>query len=172
MPTQNLDIISVNLWQMVVSLANLVLLFLIVKKFLYKPVKKMLESRQSAIEKDYADAREAKEQALADRDKYQEQLCSAKGEADLIIQNAVTLAEDREQEILDNAKRRADGIVLQAQQEAEQERRRADHEIKEQIVEVSSLLTEKLLERELSEDDHRHFINEFIESIGDGNEAT
>lgn len=172
MPTQNLDIISVNLWQMAVSLVNLVLLFLIVKKFLYKPVKKMLESRQSAIEKDYDDAQKAKEQAQADRDRYEEQLHSAKAEADRVIQAAVSLAEDREKAILDEAKSRADGIVLQAQQEAEQERRRSEHEIKQQIVEVSSLLTEKLLERELSAEDHRHFVDEFMESLGDGYEAT
>ena len=62
---QNLDVISVNLWQLLVSLVNLVLLFLIVKKFLYKPVKNMLETRQSNIEGQYAAADEAKKQAFA-----------------------------------------------------------------------------------------------------------
>ena len=49
---QSLDVISVNIWQILASLANLVLLFLMVKKFLYKPVKKMLEQRQNAIQSD------------------------------------------------------------------------------------------------------------------------
>ena len=53
---QTLDVISINLWQVLVSLANLVLLFLLVKKFLYKPVKEMLEQRQSTIDGEYAAA--------------------------------------------------------------------------------------------------------------------
>ena len=54
---QTLDVISVNIWQMAVSLANLVLLFLIVKRFLYKPVKNMLALRRSRIDAEYSDAR-------------------------------------------------------------------------------------------------------------------
>ena len=42
---QNLDIISVNIWQILISLINLLLLFLIIKKFLYKPVKKFIAQR-------------------------------------------------------------------------------------------------------------------------------
>ena len=56
---QSLDVISVNIWQMLASLANLVLIFLLVKKFLYKPVKKMLETRQNAIQSDYDAAEDA-----------------------------------------------------------------------------------------------------------------
>ena len=40
-----------------------------------------------------------------------------------------------------------------------------------EIVEVSSLLTEKMLEREVSADDHKRFIDSFIEGIGDENAA-
>ena len=43
---QTLDVISVNLWQILISLINLFLLFLILKKFLFKPVKKVLDQRQ------------------------------------------------------------------------------------------------------------------------------
>ena len=68
---QTLDVISVNIWQMLVSLANLVLIFLMVKKFLYKPVMKMLSERQSTINKDYDAADEAKRQAMSDKIKYE-----------------------------------------------------------------------------------------------------
>ena len=42
---QSLDIISINIWQILISLCNLVLLFLILKKFLYKPVHNVLAQR-------------------------------------------------------------------------------------------------------------------------------
>lgn len=167
---QSLDIISVNLWQMLVSLANLVLLFWLVKKFLYKPVKKMLETRQKTIEDDYAAASTAKEQALRDQEAYSEQLLGAKREADTLIKNAVELANNREREILAEAKTKADGIRRQAENDAALERKKAEEGIKREIVEVSTLLTEKLLEREVSAEDHHRFVDSFIESIGDGDD--
>ncbi len=169
---QNLSIISVNLWQMLVSLANLVLLFLIIKKFLYKPVKKMLETRQKTIEDDYSAAQEAKEQAQRDQQAYNEQLQGAKQEADRLIKRAVDLANDREREILSEAKAKADGIRRQAENDAALERKKAEDGIKREIVEVSSILTEKLLEREVSSDDHRRFVDSFIESIGDSDDRS
>ncbi len=164
---QSLDVISVNIWQMLVSLANLVLLFLMVKKFLYKPVTKMLEARQNTIKKDYDDANEAKEQALNDKIKYEEKLREAKNEADTVIKNAVGIASEREKEIIAEAKAKADSIVRQAENEAILERKKAEDAVKKEIVEVSSLLTEKVLEREVTAADHQRFIDSFIESIGD-----
>lgn len=168
---QTLDVISVNLWQMVVSLANLVLLFLIVKKFLYKPVKKMLETRQNAIEGEYDAARSAKDKALADQQAYEEQLRGAKTQADQVIKSAVDTAQLREKEMLADAKKKADGIVRQAEADAALERKKAEDDIKSAIVEISSLLTEKLLEREVSSDDHKQLIDSFIENIGDSHDA-
>ena len=169
---QHLDIISVNLWQMLVSLLNLVLLFLLVKKFLYQPVKTMLDSRQKTIEDDYAAASAAKEQALADQAAYNKRLQDAKREADTLIKNAVDLANNREREIVAEAKRKAEGIVRRAESDAALERKKAEDGIKREIVEVSSLLTEKLLQREVSASDHQHFVDSFIESIGDSDDRT
>ncbi len=164
---QSLDVISVNIWQMLASLANLVLIFVLVKKFLYKPVKKMLAARTDAIQSDYDAAKEAKDKALADMAAYEEKLSGAKAEADNVIKSAVNTASEREKEIIAEAKIKADGIVRQAENDAELERKKAEDGIRKEIVEISSLLTEKMLEREVSDADHQHFIDSFIESIGE-----
>lgn len=163
---QNLDVISINLWQLLVSLANLVLLFLIVKRFLYKPVKNMLEARQSNIEGQYAAADEAKKQAFADRDAYEQKLALAKDEADGIIQSAVSIAKAREKEIVAAARADAEIIVRQAEEQASLEMIKAEGAIREEIVDVSAKLTEKLLEREINSDDHKKLIDSFIDEIG------
>ncbi len=168
---QTLDIISVNIWQIIFSLANLLLIFLIVKKFLYKPVKKMLESRQNTIDKEYSEATAAKEQALASQKTYEEKLQGAQAEADSVIKNAVSIAGQREKDIISQAKEEAEEIRRQAREDAELERKKAEDDIKREIVEVSSILTEKMLEREVSMDDHKNFIDSFIESIGDEDDA-
>ena len=164
---QTLDVISVNLWQMVASLANLVILFLLVKKFLYKPVKKMLEDRQNTIDGDYDAASKAKEQAEADKLAYEEKLKTAKGEADKMIKSAADIATERERQILEDAKAKADGIIRQAEANAALELKKAEDGIKKEIVSVSSALTEKMLEREVNSEDHKKLIDSFIESIGE-----
>ncbi len=164
---QSLDVISINLWQILVSLVNLLLLFLIIKKFLYKPVKKMLENRQKAIDDDYAAAKDSNEQALLNKKAYEEKLSGAKAEADSVIQSAVSVAKAREKEILDKAKEEANIIVTQAKEDAALEIKKAEEGIKQEIVSVSTKLTEKLLEREITEADHKQIIDSFIEEIGE-----
>ena len=168
---QTLDVISVNIWQMVAALANLVLIFVMVKKFLYKPVKKMLDKRQSTIDGQYSAANQAREDAQADRLAYEEKLKNAKQEADAVIKSAVDTATEREKEIVADAKEKAEGIIRQAQTEAALEIRKAEQGIKKEIVDVSAALTEKLLEREISAEDHKNLIDSFIEGIGDKNDG-
>lgn len=168
---QTLDVISVNLWQILVSLLNLVLIFFIVKKLFYLRVKSMLDKRQSTIDGDYAAAKEAKDAAESDLIAYREKLDGANEEADRLIKNAVDIASAREREILADAKVKADGIIRRAENDAILERKKAEDGIKKEIVEVSSLLTEKMLEREITADDHKKLIDSFIESIGDGDGA-
>ena len=164
---QTLDVISVNLWDILFSLLNLALLYFIVRRFLYQPVKKMLNARQSAIEGDYAKAREAKEKALSDQKIYEEKLLAADKEAELVIADAVTAAGRREKEILDKAREDAHGILEQARADAALEKKKSEESIKEEIVVVSSLLTEKMLEREVSLADHRKLIDSFLDDLGD-----
>lgn len=164
---QTLDVISINLWQILASLLNLLILFLIVKKFLYNPVKKMLENRQATIDGDYKKAEEAKIEALTDKKAYEEKLSDAKREADSVIKSAVDIAHSREEEILNEAKEKAEGIIKQAEVQIALERRKAEEELRREIVSVSTALTEKMLEREISADDHKNMIDSFIEGIGE-----
>lgn len=170
---QSLEVISINLWQILISLANLVILFLIIKKFLFKPVKKMLAKRQSDMESQYSAAKQAKDTALADKQAWEQKLQNANEEADSIIQTAASKAQIRGDKIVSDAREKADGIVRQAQTAAKLERKKADDEIKKEIVDISAVLTEKMLGREINTQDHRAMIDSFIEGLGDddaGNE--
>ena len=167
---QNLDVISFNIWDTLISLANLVLLFLIVKKFLYKPVKNVLKARQNEIESRYNKAENAEKQANQNREQWENILSGANAKSDEIIKNATDNAKMRSESIVNDAKKQAEGIVRQAEQEAILERKKATDGIKREIVEVSSALTSKMLEREINKDDHRTLIDEFIEEIGESYE--
>ena len=170
---QTLDIISVNLWQILISLCNLLILFLIVKRFLYRPVQNMLKKRQETVDAQYANAKEAETAALADKEAWAEKRRDAEMEAAELVRNAAERANQRGEEILSDAKEKAQRMLSQAKVEAEMEKAKAQGEIKEEIADVSALLAEKLLERELQEEDHRRLIDGFLadmekESHGEG----
>ena len=165
------EIISVNIWQIVVSLLNLLLLFLIVKKFLFKPVKKVIDSRQAKIDEQYAEAEEALSSAKESERELNEKLSVAHKTADEIVKEATELGERRKEKLLDDAHTEADAIIRQARADAELEKKKAEEDIKAQIIDVSSALTEKLIEREIKVEDHRKLIDSFISDMGELNDA-
>ena len=166
---QHSDIISVNLWQIVVSLLNLLIIFLILKRFLFKPVKKILKSRQDAVDERYAQAENAINDAEAKQAELTKRLDAAQAEADNIIKDATMTAERRREKIENEARENAESIIRQAKNEAELEKKKAESEIKEQIVVVSTALTEKLIEREINEEDHHKLIDSVISEMEGNN---
>ncbi len=164
---QTLEIISVNLWQILISLANLLLIFLILKKFLWKPVKKVMEQRQAMVDKQFADAADAEEKANADKAEWAAKLAGADDEAKSRIAAADETARRHGDRIVADAKDKAQGIIRQAEAEAELERQKAMASIKEEITSVSAELAEKLLEREVNPDDHARMIESFLDEVGD-----
>ena len=167
---QNLDVISVNVWAILASLANLLILTLIVKKFLFKPVKKIVDSRRAAIDDDYAQAKAAREAAEEDRLNYEAAMAAARQTSDQIIADATRTAEHRAGEIVAEAREKATEIRRQAETDAVLERKKAEDDMKREIADVSVQLTGKLLEREIDESDHRALIGSFLQEIGADND--
>ena len=64
MSVQSLDIISVNLWQILISLANLLIITFILKRFLFKRVQAVLTARQEQVSKIYGEAEESRNAAV------------------------------------------------------------------------------------------------------------
>ena len=164
---QSLEIVSVNIWQILISLANLTILYLGLKKFLYKPVKAVIEGRKAAIAKSYADAEEARNSANAARDEYAAKLATAHGKADEIIHDATVIANRRGDKIVSDAREKAEEIVRQGEMEAAMEKKKAMASIRRDITDVSAAMTEQLLKREMKDGDHRNMIDEFLKGVGE-----
>ncbi len=162
---QYLDVISVNIWNVVISLCNLLLLTWIVKKFLFKRVQKVLAQRREAIDADYAQAQTAREQAEEDRLNYAAAMAAAQQTSDQIIADASRTAEYRSNEIIGEAREKAADIRRQAEEDAKLERKKAEADMRREIADVSAQLTGKLLEREITEKDHRALIDSFLQEI-------
>jgi F-type H+-transporting ATPase subunit b len=160
-----LDVISVNIWAILASLANLLLLTWIIKKFLFKPVKKIMDARRAAIDEDYAQAKTAREEAEETRRSYDAAMAAAKMTGDQIIADANRAAEFRSNEIVAEAREKASEIRRQAEEDAVLERKKAEDEMKHEIANVSAQLTGKLLQREINEEDHRTLIDSFLNDL-------
>ena len=167
---QTLGVISINLWQVLISLGNLVILFLLLKKFLYKPVTKMLADRQSELDARYKAAEEAESSAEENRKIWSEKMDRADAEAEGILREASEKAGAKSERIVSEAKEKAREIMSRAEEEARLEYLKAQDDIKVEIVDLSTALAEKMLKREIKDEDHRELIRSFIDRMGDGDD--
>ena len=164
---QNLDIISINIWQVVISLANLVILFLILKKFLFEPVKKIKTQRENEIETQYKKAEKASKEADDLKAGWEDKITTADQKADEIISEAVERANERNEIMLYESREKADQIIRKAKADIERDRREARETIKKEIVDVSQVISEQIIGREINMDDHRDLIDDAIDKLGE-----
>lgn len=168
---QSLDIISVNLWQILISLTNLLILFLLLKKFLYKPVNCFMAKRREEIDGEYKNAEEASAKANEAKAELEERLQNAKSEAESIVKDAAQLADARGEKIIAEAELKAQSIIRNAEEEAKLHLKKTEETIKAQIVDISTAISEKMLEREINAKDHEALIDSFIAKIGEDNDS-
>lgn len=164
---QNLDIISINIWQVVISLVNLVILFLILKKFLFEPVKKIKAQRENEIETQYKKAEKARKEADDLKAGWEDKITTADQKADEIISEAVERANERNEIMLYESREKADQIIRKAKADIERDRREARETIKKEIVDVSQVISEQIIGREINMDDHRDLIDDAIDKLGE-----
>lgn len=160
------EIISVNLWQILISLANLLIIFLILKKFLFKPIKAAMDKRQAMVDEQFAAAKAAEEKAMQDKADWEQKMACAEAQADSIIKQADTTAREHGDRLVAEAKDKAAGILRQAETDAALEHKKAEQAMRVEIVEISTQLAEKMLEREIKANDHQGLIDSFLEDIG------
>ena len=162
--------VAINGWTMLFAWCNLLIVYLILKKILFKPVKKMIDSRQSEVDGMYADAEEAKADAERMREEYEEKISNAEAESEEILRTAHRRAVLRSEEIIAEAEREAARCVERASEEIELEKRQALNEVKDSVAEMAIGIAEAVIGRDVSAEEHRGLIDDFIESVGEGNE--
>lgn len=166
MDVQTLDVISVNIWNILISLCNLILIFFIVKRFLFKPVSRVLAEREQAVNKVYSDAEALRAEADERKREYEKKLSAAEDEAGSIIRSANERANKAGSELIAEANRKAAAILKKADEDIAFEKKKAVNEIKDEISGLSLDIAEKMIGRELREEDHRALIDGFIDGIG------
>ena len=160
--------IGINLFTMIFAWLNILILYFVLRKFLFKPVKKMIDSRQAEIDGMYSDAEGAKSSAEAMREEYEEKLAAADAETEEILRSAVRRAQLREEEILKEANEKAARTLERAEEQIELERKRAINEVKDEVSGMAIDIAEAVIERDIKKSDHDALIDDFISKMGDG----
>lgn len=161
----NLELISLNIWHIVASIANLLLLMLIIKKLLWKPVKKVLAERQNQVDEIYRTAEKAAEEAESDKALYSEKLAGAHAEAESIVKAATARADRQGDEIIEAANKKAADTIRKAEAELEQEKKKAMNELKNEISDISVAIASGIVDREINAEDHKDLIDSFIDKL-------
>ena len=159
--------VGIDPWTALFTFCNMMITFAVLKKFLFKPGKKMIDDRQAEIDTMYADADVAKQMAAELEQEYQQHLQSIRDERDTLLREATARAQKREEEIVGEARAEAAALRAAAEADIAQERKKAVNDLKNEIGGIAVDIAGKVVEREINETDHKALIDEFIRNVGD-----
>ena len=159
--------IGVNFWDALFVLLNTLALFFVAKKFLFVPVKELIDSRQREVDEMYATAANAKNNALAMQSEYQQKLAAAQATSERLVKEAVSRGQSREEEILRQANAEADAIRAKAAADIAQEKKKAINDAKDEISGIAMAIAGMVVGRELTAADQSALVDAFIDGLGD-----
>ncbi len=160
-----LSLVSIDPGTIVFTLINTLIIFLIFRIFLFKPVCRILDKRKEMAAAEIAEAQKAKESAAKTEQEYLERLASAKAEAAEIMKQATQRAQARSDEIIAEANKNAADIRAKAEETIERERKSAVNEIKNEISDMVILAASKVAEKEISAKDNEELITRFLSEM-------
>lgn len=167
MMQQTLGFLSIDVGSLLFTLANTLILFLLLKHFLFGRVNAVLEARQQEVADTYRKADDAVEHANQMEAEYTSLMENAKTESAELIKAATKKAQSRSDELLQQAKAEANAVQQQASSEIEQEKKRAKSQLRGEISDLAVLVAEKIVERDIQSADQERLINDFIDNVGD-----
>ncbi len=133
------------LFQLCFQILSVFLLFLLGSYLLIEPVRKILNARKERIMREQQEAKESRDEAVRFKEEYDKKLKEIDREAEQILSDARKKALRREEEIIADARQEAERIITAARNEAELEKSRVKDEVKQEIISVAALMSEKII---------------------------
>lgn len=154
-----------NFWAFIINLAAFIVMCLIVLFLAYKPVKKILKERHDYVQ---GNIKTSEDNLKISENKIklaENTIKDSKKEAENIINSAKDAANRVGEEIVNKAKEDAKREVLKAKEEINYEIEKSKDEMHKEIVDVSLLASEKILEREINKEDNAKLVDDFINEM-------
>lgn len=149
-------------WNVIWAIVNILILIVLLRIFLFKPINKLMDERTKSIENDIASAKQSKADAEELEQQNREALAAAKAEAQQILLKAREEAEAAKQETIQNSQSEARNIIDTANKTIENERRRAMQDAQSHIADLAIAAASKIIGENLDDDKNRKLVDEFL----------
>jgi F-type H+-transporting ATPase subunit b len=161
-----LDINHETITTAIATVINLLILYFVLRKILFKRVTGFMENRTNSIQNAIENADKSKSEALQLRQQYEEQLRNARDEADKILSDARTRANKEYDTLINSAKADAEGILSRAREEIEREREQMVKDIRGQVTGLALTVASKVLEANMDNEKNKALAEKFINEVG------
>lgn len=159
--------LELNISTVIWTVVNLIVLFLLLKKFLFKPVIAMIESRQQEIENNIAAAVDQRTKAESMLDEYGIKLSNANQEASQLVAQAKTRAEQEYQTIIESARNDATRLINETESQLEAERIEMLTGVRKEVATLALLAAAKVSSREMNYEDDQSLLESFLAEAGE-----
>ena len=137
--------LSIDPWNILWTVVNLLVLYAIFKKFLYQPVMNVINARDDLVKSQFEDAKKEQDDAKALKVAYQDKLESAKTEADQIILEARDRAQKEHEMTLEKTRVEADAMLEKAKSDIANEQEKATKAAEAEIAKLALIAARKIV---------------------------
>jgi F-type H+-transporting ATPase subunit b len=161
-----MEALGLNLPMLIAQIVGFLVLLYILSKLLYKPLLKVMDERAARIKESLEAAESAKEQAAASQEQMQEDIRKAREEGQQMIAQARDVAVRFRDEEMAKAKDEIAAERAKAEADIQRERDAAIEGLRQEFAGLAISAAERVVERSLSESDHRSIIDRVLEESG------
>lgn len=158
--------LEIGLANVIYSIVNFLILLVLLRIFLYKPVRGMLETRKQVISDSLAAAEQAQKQAASAGEEIAAQLSQTRMEAEKIIGAARVAGEDLHQQIVEQARAEAQNIIATTRVALDKEREEAIAALRKDAAGLAVSMAERLLAGELTAEQQQAMLQKSIAQMG------
>ncbi len=160
--------LNFEFWSIVETVANIIILFILLRIFLFKPINKMKNERTRTIQENLDSAEKARTEAEELKEQYENTIGEAKEEAKNIIMKAHDDAESERAAIIKKAHEEADQKVAEADKEIENERKKVLRQAQSEIADLAIEAASKIVGANVDDEKNRRLVDEFLsnEEVG------
>jgi F-type H+-transporting ATPase subunit b len=146
---------------------NIVVLYVLLRLILYKPIRKFMNERADRIQKQIENAAALEKAAADEKAEFDQWIAGAEENVKRIIAEGEQKAALKAEEIIDAANKQAEQIILEARKAAQDETKKIMEKMQDQITDAAVSIAGKLLKREVSLQDNLSVVDEFFAQIED-----
>jgi len=150
---------------MLVQLISFIILLLLLKKFAWKPLMKVMQDRQEYISNEIDMAETSRKDAEAAAKTAAEELKQTRAEAQSIIEEARKAAQQQEENIIAAARREAERLKEAAVEDIANEKEKAMQALQAQVASLSVQIASKIIEKEISSEDQDKLISDYVKEL-------